>query len=164
MLAQQRFQAEVVAIGLATGYLSCQDTVDWADRVVEIDPFPDAEVIDISLGGGLAVADMLPLLRLVKGEFDRVAVAQAALADLLAELDAHPEHSHSIAFYLYRMACGNYLPESHFGMECYAIEDHFHMAKLKVYGTEESAERELRSYLSRYAAPHLRFLPKVSVQ
>jgi hypothetical protein len=147
-----REAADVLRFAVAAGYRPVADAVAWADRIVAADSTPPAEVIDVALGGGLDRSGMAELLNAVPGESNPVDVARQVLGQLREELDRDRFTPDAIARLVYAMANLGYLPEEHFGVEPWSLDDSFALAMRGTYGTYEDATARLATYLTAHAA------------
>ncbi len=95
---------------------------------------------------------MAELLDAVPGESNPVEVARQVLGQLLAELGRDRFAPAAIAKLLYDMASLGYLPERHFGLEPWSLDDSFALAMRGVCGTYEEATARLERYLTAHAA------------
>jgi hypothetical protein len=151
MTPNQKEQAEVLRHGLQVGIRTVADAVAWADAIVAADPQPDFAVIEVACSGRRRPREVIALLREVGGECNAIDVIRRAMADLRSALATDPARGPEIASWLYRLAIDGDLPEEHFGLEPYSLEDFFELARAGTYGTFADALRDLDAYLEQHA-------------
>jgi hypothetical protein len=149
-MADYKEDAETLRCGLLAGYTSVPDVVAWADTVIVREPSPDPAFIEIALSEKRHPADVIALLREVRGDVNFVAVRRRLLARMLEVLQADPNQGEAIATWLYRLAMDGELPEADFGWKPCTLDDTFELVRMGV-AAHEDAVSELREYLAKHA-------------
>jgi hypothetical protein len=87
-MATLKEEAEFHRIALAMALMDIDAVVAWADRTIELLPEPPIQVIDVSLAGSRAAAEVVDLLSVVSGPGDTRKVAHQVLGLFLQRFAA----------------------------------------------------------------------------
>jgi hypothetical protein len=148
MLPGQKEQAEIVRLGLITGFRDVSDAVRWADGIIAADAAPDAEIVEVALAAGRERYHVVSLLAAVPGHFDSTVVMRRLLGEFLDMLNSETARGEQIANWLYTFAARGDLPEGDFGSEAYTLDDIFEGARAG-WNSSDQAISALREYLTR---------------
>lgn len=148
-MTDRKAEAEAFRCALVAGCATVAEVVAWADEVIAADTTPDIAIIELSLAGRAALADVVALLKAVTGYADGIVVRRRLMSRMLRLLDNEPTRGQQVAHSLFRLAINGDLPEEEFGWEPFVLEDAFDLARNQVYGTYETALADLRAYLER---------------
>jgi len=148
----RKAEAETLRCGLLAGCATVAEAVAWADAVLAAADAPDIAIIEVSLAGRRAPAEVAGLLDAVPGQADGIEVRRRLMSRMLRLLDEEPSRGDEIARWLYGLASSGELPDEVFGWEPYGLDDTFDLVRNRVYGAHADAVAQLRAYLERHSA------------
>ena len=148
-MGELEFEAEFHRYCLVAGLVSRSEVVRWADaRLVELDD-PPAELIDVSLGTRLPLAELERSLRAIPGPERSPRALTAALGHARHLLEAGSVDACSLVAGLRNLCCTSGVPDevSH---QLDGLDDALHLAITGTYGTLQTVEDDLKAALSRF--------------
>lgn len=141
--------AELLLLGLTTGYATVEEVIDWADKVITDYDSPPIEVLEISALEG--VDDTIVKLRKMKGEYDWSVVFARFLGLLHRKLleDRTKARQMVNRLYLLMIEYREKLPEE-IEHSIYYFDDGYDLASNGVYGDINDLTDEFLDFLKKY--------------
>lgn len=138
--------AEFYRLGCITQYISQQQVIAWADRIIAQSDRPSSEIIDVSIASGMN--DLIAKLARVQGEYDWNRVLQRFFRLLYDVLCHAPDQAETVAHTLYALMfeCQHEL-SSTIEQAIYYFDDGFDLANQKICGDIQGLTNELLAFL-----------------
>jgi hypothetical protein len=139
----------LVRAGLASGLLTKEEVIDWADKIITKDEQPDIFFIDLALSSPKSTNDVIHYISEYLN-FDNPAIQGRPLLGLLyhqyANGQINLEQSVSKLFRLKFEAVFN----EREGGYIYSLENDYDVAKHGIYGSLQAVQQDLEKFLSFY--------------
>jgi len=135
--------------GLASGFLTKEEIINWADKIITKDKEPDIFFIDLALSSSKSTGDVLHYINEYLG-FEKTTIDGRPLLGLIYKEYKNErmnlEKTVTTIFRLKFEAIFNDREEAFI----YSIDDLYDCAKNNIYGTIEDVQRELEKFLGFY--------------
>ncbi len=139
----------LIRAGLASGLLSKEEVIDWADKIVVKDEQPDIFFIDLAMSSSKSTNDIIHYINDLLN-FDNPAVQARPLVGLLFKQfnngQINLEQAVSKLFRLKFEAVFNEREEGYI----YSLENDYDCAKHGIYGSLQIVQQDLEKFLSFY--------------
>ena len=141
-------EADYYRHGIELGILSFDQAISWADRIIEVEEDPAAEIIELALSSPRERNGVLEALGEIKGMRKPHVAGAMLLRDLYGRLK-EGESIKLIAREALNVAWATKLPEE-IRWEFDHIDDDISLAEQGIYSDLEGCERELEKLLAKY--------------
>ncbi len=139
----------LVRVGLASGLLSKEEVIDWADEIITRDKAPDIFFIDLALSNSKSLKDIHYYICDFLN-FDDPAISGRPLLGLIYKKFRDKELTlEQTVRTLFNIKFEALFTEREEGC-IYSIDDAYDCAKHGIYGTFEDVHKEVESFLSVY--------------
>lgn len=139
----------LIRAGLASGLLTKEEVIDWADKIITKDEQPDIFFIDLAMSSSKSTNDVIHYISDYLN-FDNPAVQGRPLVGLLyhqyANGQINLEQTVSKLFRLKFEAVFNEREEGYI----YSLENDYDCAKHGIYGSLQAVQQELEKFLAFY--------------
>lgn len=141
--------SEVFRLGLSVGYYSVQDTIKWADNLIENLEHPPYEIIEVSLSTIKKPVDICSILINKEGNINEEIPIKVMLG-LIQKYLTETEDYENVWHWLYRLN-GN-IPSSCDWIlnEIIYLSDALYLAEQDIYGNISEVNKELLTFLSQF--------------
>ncbi len=146
-----KVMAEVYRLGIAIGYFTVQDVIDWADALIESLEQPPDELIDISLSSNAKLIDVCSLLHSFYGS----PFNDSPLHIMLSMLSNEHTTSNNLAkvsAMLFELIDFIQLEDCSKGIiiDLLYLSDAYYLAKQGIYGDLQAVENDIKKFLQSF--------------
>lgn len=140
----------LIRAGLASGLLSKEEVVDWADKIIANDEQPDIFFIDLALSSSISAKELVHYFSDYLNFEKPVASGRHLLGLLYKQFSTQRLTLEQTVKALITLKSEAVFTESEEACIC-SIDNEFDCAKNNIYGTIESVYQELDNFLSFYS-------------
>ena len=140
---------QFVRAGLASGLLSKEEVIDWADEIITRDETPDIFFIDLALSSSKTTDDVCHYINDFLNFENPVINGRPLLGLLYKRFHDNQITLEQTVRQLFRLKFEALFTQKEEGC-IYSIDDAFDCAKNGIYGTIEDVHKEVNSFLSIY--------------